>query len=177
MLVPAKSSRLFFSLQDDLLDYAKDSLHLTTVSKEDLKRNQMLFKGVVLEYWAHPEYLERFVKDHPNLSRNKRDTVEGYKRNKTDLFVLVEHTPRGSYMVDSKNHVYLVKGLQSTMKEMTAHQTPPVVMMATLLPLFGDIVTDGLVMLGEPEDKDAHIARAQKAFKKAMENNEVITSL
>lgn len=177
MLVPAKASRLFFSLQDDLLKYAKDVLHLTTSSKEQLLMNQMLFKGVVLGYWTHPENLDRFLKDNPDLSRNKRETAEGYKRNVTDLFVLMEHTPNGSYMVDRNDQVYLVKGLKSTMKEMTAYQQPPVTMMATLLPLCGDIVTDGLSILGEPEDKAEHIARARKAFQKAKETNQIIKTL
>ena len=61
-------------------------------------------------------------------------------------FVLERHLKKGSILISIEdNTVYQVRGIKSSWEEMFFYMQPPIMIVATLLPYRGIIISDGLV--------------------------------
>ena len=80
------------------------------------------------------------------LSDENRDIVSSWKKHISGKFILERHLKKGSIFISLDDEkVYLVKGLNSTWREMLDGMPPPVLLNATLLPWKDVIISDGLV--------------------------------
>lgn len=141
-----EDARLFYSTMNALLIYANERLRV--VSPELLRERpgnpDMLYEhgGQVSDaLWRHRELVEDFVDDNPlGVSERQLEVAAPWRHALRDMFTVVDaNEDRAIYM--NRDRLFVVGAMQDPADAHVHHI--PSLMLLTLLPFKGGIVTDG----------------------------------
>lgn len=147
-------ARLFYSTMNALLVYANERLHV--VAPESLRERPenpvMLYENggqVSEELWKHRALVDDFVRDNPlGLSERQLSVARPWRHALRDMFTVVDaDEDRAIYMNDER---LFVVGASQDPADAHVHHIPSL-MLLTLLPFKGGIVTDGKTLHLSPE--------------------------
>lgn len=152
-----KDARLFYSTLNALLVYANERLHVVA---PDLLRQRpgapcMLYEngGQVSDaLWQNRALVEDFVRDNPmGLAPRQVQVARPWRYALRDMFTCVDaNADRAVYM--NRDRLFVVGALQD---DADAHvHNIPSLMLLTLLPFKGGIVTDGKTLHLSPRPHD-----------------------
>lgn len=99
--------------------------------------------------------IDRYIENcEGTLAEEDMEILQSWKQKKiTSEFLIVKHTDDGSLFLDAHTEkLYLVKGLQSTIEEMSMDLPLPLYINTTLLPFKDMIISDGTGGVGQFED-------------------------
>lgn len=152
-ILDPNDAKLFYDLWNPLIDYVNETYHvnpnllkLAESSGQDINEIR-----VVIDYlWDHPETIDDYLA-FADLPEKHKFIVASWKRFVRDNFVLERHRNGGSIFIkldENKNDkVYLVKGIYSSLQEMTTEiDDPPMMVTATLIPFKDTIIIDGVIV-------------------------------
>ena len=149
-----EDARLFYSTMNALLVYANERLHV--VASERLRERpenpDMLYENgaqVAEALWRHRALIEDFVRDNPlGLSRRQLETARPWRGALRDMFTVVDaNEDRAIYM--NQDRLFVVGAMQDPADAHVHHI--PSLMLLTLLPFKGGIVTDGKTLHLSPQ--------------------------
>ncbi len=84
--------------------------------------------------WSDDTLIDDYLAQ-AQLSDENRDIVSSWKNHISGKFILERHLKKGSIFISLDDEkVYLVKGLNSTWREMLDGMSPPILLNTTLLP-------------------------------------------
>lgn len=147
-------ARLFYSTMNALLVYANEQLHV--VAPERLRERPenpvMLYENggqVSEELWKHRELVDDFVGDNPlGLSERQLAVARPWRHALRDMFTAVDaNEDRALYM--NEDRLFVVGAAQDPADAHVHHI--PSLMLLTLLPFKGGIVTDGKTLHLSPQ--------------------------
>ena len=141
-----EDARLFYSTMNALLVYANERLHVVAPERlrERPENPDMLYEngGQVSEaLWRHRQLVDDFVRDNPlGLSERQLETARPWRHSLRDMFTVVDaDEDRAVYM--NRDRLFVVGAMQDPADSHVHHI--PSLMLLTLLPFKGGIVTDG----------------------------------
>ena len=139
-------ARLFYSTMNALLVYTNERLHVVAPQRlrERPENPDMLYENgaqVAEALWRHRALIEDFVRDNPlGLSRRQLETARPWRGALRDMFTVVDaNEDRAIYM--NQDRLFVVGAMQDPADAHVHHI--PSLMLLTLLPFKGGIVTDG----------------------------------
>ena len=153
MTLDTENAKLFFKLFLPILDYVNLKYHVLE-NDEKFMEKWSLSQGVNVQnalktankLWSDGTLIDDFLAQ-AQLSDESRNIVSSWKKYISGKFILERHLKKGSIFISLDDEkVYLVKGLNSTWREMLDGMPPPVLLNATLLPWKDVIISDVLVM-------------------------------
>lgn len=177
--------RLFYRLLDGLTDYVLEQKGKIPVPEGSRGLPE---KKIVSDYvWAHSELIDEYVRDTPSLTEEDRQILLSWKRALPGFFVLERHQRSGSVfiLVDPEKGtpgdecVYMVRGIQSTFREMLDEQQlrTPVCLRAVLLPWKDTITVDGLILPVPSEIGTTLRQQLREVYKSARDNGKIHCTL
>ena len=139
-------ARLFYSTMNALLVYTNERLHVVAPQRlrERPENPDMLYENgaqVAEALWRHRALIEDFVRDNPlGLSRRQLEVARPWRGALRDMFTVVDaNEDRAIYM--NQDRLFVVGAMQDPADAHVHHI--PSLMLLTLLPFKGGIVTDG----------------------------------
>ena len=147
-------ARLFYSTMNALLVYANERLHVVAPQRlrERPENPDMLYENgaqVAEALWRHRALIEDFVRDNPlGLSRRQLETARPWRGALRDMFTVVDaNEDCAIYM--NQDRLFVVGAMQDPADAHVHHI--PSLMLLTLLPFKGGIVTDGKTLHLSPQ--------------------------
>ncbi len=135
----------FFDLLDGLIMFANAQLHLVDSLSLPIVGEEAEMKAAYVcdSMWRHPEVVDEYVRLNPNgLRKTDLDAVAAWRDALVGRFTLVRFE-RGRAILMSEAGMFAVVGLDDD-PEARLKQCPDMVI-ATLLPFEGVIISDGLM--------------------------------
>ena len=139
-------ARLFYSTMNALLVYTNERLHVVAPRRlrERPENPDMLYENgaqVAEALWRHRALIEDFVRDNPlGLSKRQLEIARPWRGALRDMFTVVDaNEDRAIYM--NQDRLFVVGAMQDPADSHVHHI--PSLMLLTLLPFKGGIVTDG----------------------------------
>ena len=139
-------ARLFYSTMNALIVYVNDRLHVVRPSSLRPRTgnpNMLYVNGgrVAEALWRNRSLIDDFVRDNPlGLSPAQLETARPWRYALRDMFTVIDaNEDRAVYMNDDR--LFVVGALQDP-ADSHVHQIPSL-MLLTLVPFKGGIVTDG----------------------------------
>ena len=127
--------------------------------------------------WSDDTLIDEYLAQ-AQLSDENRDIVSSWKNHISGKFILERHLKKGSIFISLDDEkVYLVKGLNSTWREMLDGMSPPVLLNATLLPWKDVIISDGLVALTPAYFGKGYSTEFKEIYMNAKHNSTIFNSL
>ena len=152
MKLKPEDAELFYELFFPLLDYVNENFHVTT--------EKIRFTGeksidppdayeVANFLWKRAWIIDDYLNEM-ELSDERREIVQRWKRCIPGTFILERHLKKGSIFISScTEDVYLVNGIIDSWDERLHGASTPILLQATLLPFRNVIITDGLVSVSQ----------------------------
>lgn len=147
-------ARLFYSTMNALLVYTNERLHVVAPRRlrERPENPDMLYENgaqVAEALWRHRALIEDFVRDNPlGLSKRQLEIARPWRGALRDMFTVVDaNEDRAIYM--NRDRLFVVGAMQDPADSHVHHI--PSLMLLTLLPFKGGIVTDGKTLHLSPE--------------------------
>lgn len=141
-----EDARLFYSTMNALLVYANERLHVVAPERlrERPENPDMLYEhgGQVSDaLWRHRWLVDDFVRDNPfGLHERQIEVARPWRHALRDMFTAVDASEdRSIYM--NRDRLFVVGAMQDPADAHVHHI--PSLMLLTLLPFKGGIVTDG----------------------------------
>ena len=138
---------LFFEIWRPLLQYANQKsglypqINLADPNGTDVDKGSEVAKWL----WEHLAELDAYLSENPTLPEEHQRVISGWKKCIHHTWFIERHLKNGTVFLGRGRYAFLVKGLCSTIQEMTAFLGMPIAVTATLLPFRGQIVTDGFI--------------------------------
>ena len=148
-VLPEEDVTLYYDLWFPLLDFVNERCHINEL--RDLRQQPELdpaeVKDIADALWADVTLIDEYLAGPgAGLSPEHKSIVSGWKNCVSGRFVLERHLKKGSILISIEdNTVYQVRGIKSSWEEMFFYMQPPIMIVATLLPYRGIIISDGLV--------------------------------
>ena len=147
-------ARLFYSTMNALLVYTNERLHVVAPRRlrERPENPDMLYENgaqVAEALWRHRALIEDFVRDNPlGLSKRQLEIARPWRGALRDMFTVVDaNEDRAIYM--NRDRLFVVGAMQDPADAHVHHI--PSLMLLTLLPFKGGIVTDGKTLHLSPQ--------------------------
>ena len=158
-----KDARLFYSTMNALLVYANERLHVIRPERLHERPNAplMLYTHggqVAEELWKNRRIVEDFVSDNPaGLSDEQLECASQWRHALRDMFTAVDaNADRAIFM--NRDRLFAVGASQDPADSHVHHI--PSLMLLTLLPFKGGIVTDGKA--SSPTERPSTCRRGQR---------------
>lgn len=147
-LVTEEEANLFYRSINGLLTYANRTLGIFDDGRIMLDggdRRLMDQGSVVSEaLWDHRELIDAYVRTNPlGVASDQLDVIRPWTYAVHDLFTCVSASREGTFYMNA-DRIFSVAGVRSRPEEFV--HTVPSLMLLTLLPFRGGIVTDGKVI-------------------------------
>ncbi|MBM6813485.1 hypothetical protein H7U31_00165 [Olsenella uli] len=142
-------SRLFYSTMNALLVYANNRLHVISPKRLRARPGDpcMLYENggrVSEELWKHRSLVDDFVRENPlGLSERQLEAARPWRHALRDMFTVVDaDADRAIYM--NQDRLFVVGASQDPADSHVHHI--PSLMLLTLVPFKGGIVTSGITL-------------------------------
>lgn len=161
----------YFELLGDLMAEASERFVFVADDEEDLSnamRMDNAYYARLSNFIWTTDSIDRYIEeDAESLTQEDIEILHSWKeKHITGEFLIIEHVNDGSLFLDaSTEKLYLVKGIQSTIEEMTMGLPLPLYIQTTLLPYKDKIITDGTGGVGQLGQSDELIAYLKKTVK------------
>ena len=184
MTLDTENAKLFFKLFLPILDYVNLKCHVLE-NDEKFMEKWTLSQGINVQsalktankLWSDDTLIDDYLAQ-AQLSDENRDIVSSWKKHISGKFILERHLRKGSIFISMNDEkVYLVKGLNSTWREMLDGMPPPVLLNATLLPWKDVIISDGLVALTPVYFGKGYSTEFKEIYMNAKHNSAIFNSL
>ena len=142
-------SRLFYSTMNALLVYANNRLHVISPKRLRARPGDpcMLYENggrVSEELWKHRALVDDFVRENPlHLTRRHLDCARPWRHAVRDMFTVVDADATSAVYMN-RTHLFVV-GASQDPADSHVHRIPSL-MLLTLLPFKGGIVTSGMTI-------------------------------
>ena len=154
MNLAPEDARLFFKLFLALLAYTNRQLkvveNVSTI--DDIRKLGQAGTASIMKIhdalYAHPKLFDQFIADNPDgFSPEELNLIASWKHRISGEFYLMRYLKKYAVFMPAKksDHLYGVLGLFDPIEVVVRGQPLPVLLKATLLPLKGQIIYDGLV--------------------------------
>jgi hypothetical protein len=94
--------------------------------------------------WEDAFIIDEYIASQWDMPREDIAVLKGWKNRVADTFTIFRHLKKYSVFIDSKDHVYGVVGITSSIGD-TLYMDPPLFAKAVLLPFKGKIIYDSLL--------------------------------
>lgn len=150
-----KDAEHYLQLWEDLIAFVGDKIVYVVKDEEQLKKHMIrdneYYDRIGNLIWT-TNGIDRYIEENEDqLDENDKKILRKMKtKHLTSEFVIIRHMENGSLFLDVRtNKAYLVKGIKSSIEEMTYHLPTPLYMKTTLVPYGECIITNGTGALAE----------------------------
>ena len=184
MTLDTENAKLFFKLFLPILDYVNLKCHVLE-NDEKFMEKWSLSQGINAQsalktankLWSDDTLIDDYLAQ-AQLSDEDREIVSSWKKHISGKFILERHLKKGSIFINLDDEkVYLVKGLNSTWREMLDGMSPPVLLNTTLIPWKDVIISDGLTALTPVYFGKGYSTDFKEIYMNAKHNSTIFNSL
>lgn len=150
MTLSQEDGQLYYKLWRPLLDFVNRTYGINKKLKNMAEAKNLdpaEVKEVANKLWSEVEIIDRYIKEIPELPKEHKEIIQGWKRRIQGKFIMERHLKKGTIFISMEDEqVYQVSGIISSWEEMFYGAPMPLIVEATFIPFRDVIISDGLVI-------------------------------